>query len=254
MKESVQFSGFDSNTLAGSLELPDHQPVKGYALFAHCFTCGKDIVAASRIARTLVDHGFAVMRFDFTGIGGSDGDFANTNFSSNVEDLIAAANYLREHYQAPQLLIGHSLGGAAVIAGAKSIPEVVGVVTIGAPADPAHVAKQFTCSIGEIETKGEAKVSLAGRDFTIKKQLLDDLEDQQQADNIANLRKALLIFHSPVDDTVLINNAEKIYRLAKHPKSFISLDTADHLITNKDDAAYIGSVISAWALRFLGNP
>lgn len=250
MREDVTFTGHNDHSLVGILDSPEGE-VKGYALFAHCFTCGKDVVAASRIARSLVSYGFAILRFDFSGLGSSGGDFEDTNFSSNVQDLVAAANFLRDNYQAPQLLIGHSLGGAAVLAGASQVPESVGVVTIGAPADPAHVAKQFSCSIGEIETQGKAKVDLAGREFIIKKQLLDDLEDQQQADNIANLDRALLIFHSPVDTTVLLNNAEKIYRLAKHPKSFISLDTADHLVTNKNDAEYIASIISAWAVRFL---
>ncbi len=252
MREQVQFTGHDNHTLAGLLDAPDGE-IKGYALFAHCFTCGKDVVAASRIARSLVSYGFAILRFDFSGVGSSEGEFEDTNFSSNVQDLVAAADFLREHYQAPQLLIGHSLGGAAVLAGANHVPESVGVVTIGAPADPAHVAKQFSCSIGEIEEQGKAKVDLAGREFTIKKQLLDDLEDQEQADKIANLNKALLIFHSPIDNTVLLNNAEKIYRLAKHPKSFISLDKANHLVTNKDDAEYIASIISAWAIRFLDH-
>lgn len=250
MKQAISFIGHDGHCLSGSLETPEGD-IKGYALFAHCFTCGKDIPAAARIARSLVKYGFAILRFDFAGLGKSDGDFADTNFTSNVEDLVAAAQLLREEYQAPTLLIGHSLGGAAVLAAAKYIPESVGVVTIGAPAEPDHVIKQFSCHIGEIESEGAADVSLAGREFKLKKQLLDDLQDQDQDQSIAQLNKALLIFHSPIDDTVLINNAEKIYRLAKHPKSFISLDTADHLVSNRDDAEYIGSVISAWAIRFL---
>jgi len=250
MKQNISFIGHDNHCLSGSLETPDGD-VKGYALFAHCFTCGKDIPAAARIARSLVGHGFAILRFDFAGLGASDGDFANTNFTSNVEDLVAAADFLRQEHKAPTLLIGHSLGGAAVLAAAQYIKESVGVVTIGAPADPTHVMKQFACQIEEIEEEGKADVNLAGREFKLKKQFLDDLHEQNQEENIARLNKALLIFHSPIDDTVLINNAENIYRLAKHPKSFISLDTADHLVSNKDDAEYIGSVISAWAIRFL---
>ncbi|MEH6591799.1 MAG: bifunctional alpha/beta hydrolase/OsmC family protein [Halioglobus sp.] len=249
-RTKLEFPGSDGLAIAGLLEMPEDNP-HAFALFAHCFTCGKDVVAASRIARALVARGYAVLRFDFTGLGGSDGDFANSNYSSNVADLVHAADYLREQYRAPALLIGHSLGGAAVLAAAESIPEAVGVVTIGAPADPEHVTKQFACDISAIETKGIAEVNLAGRPFTIKKQFLDDLEAQNQGDKIAHLNKALLVMHSPIDLMVSINEAEKIYTTAKHPKSFISLDDADHLLTKAHDSEYVAATIAAWASRYV---
>ncbi|MDG1944672.1 MAG: alpha/beta fold hydrolase [Halioglobus sp.] len=249
-RTKLEFSGTDGLKIAGLLETPDGAP-RAFALFAHCFTCGKDVVAASRIARSLVARGYAVMRFDFTGLGGSDGDFANSNFSSNIADLIHAADYLREHYRAPALLIGHSLGGAAVLAAAHAVSEAVGVVTIGAPSDPRHVTAQFACDLKAIERDGSAQVSLAGRPFTIKKQFLDDLEHQHQQEKIAHLKKALLVFHSPVDVTVSISEAEQIYRMAKHPKSFVSLDDADHLLTKSRDSEYVAVTIAAWASRFI---
>jgi uncharacterized OsmC-like protein/fermentation-respiration switch protein FrsA (DUF1100 family) len=249
-RTKLEFPGTDGLTIAGLLETPDDNP-QAFALFAHCFTCGKDVVAASRIARSLVARGYAVLRFDFTGLGSSDGDFANSNFSSNIADLVHAADYLREHYRAPALLIGHSLGGAAVLAAAHAVPEAVGVVTIGAPATPEHVTRQFACDLETIEAQGSAQVSLAGRPFTIKKQFLDDLEEQNQQGKIAQLKKALLVFHSPVDLTVSINEAEKIYRTAKHPKSFVSLDDADHLLTKARDSEYVATITAAWASRFI---
>jgi putative redox protein len=249
----LEFPGSDGLTIAGLLEIPEENP-RAFALFAHCFTCGKDVVAASRIARSLVAKGYAVLRFDFTGLGSSDGDFANSNFSSNIADLVHAADYLREHYLAPSLLIGHSLGGAAVLAAAHAVPEAVGVVTIGAPADPENVIKQFACDVNTIETRGSAEVSLAGRPFTIKKQFLDDLAAQNQPGKIAGLRKALLVFHAPLDLTVPIAEAEKIFRAAKHPKSFVSLDGADHLLTQARDAEYVATTIAAWSTRFAGDP
>ena len=249
-KTRFNFIGQLGEQLAGLLEEPDTQ-AKAYVLMAHCFTCGKDIAAASRIARALVQHGYAVLRFDFTGLGGSDGDFANTNFSSNVGDLIAAANFMRESHQAPHLLIGHSLGGTAVLAAAQDIPEVTGVVTIGSPADPEHVAKQFMCDITSIETEGEAEVDLAGRTFTIKKQFLEDIRTSADSVNLAKLKRALLVFHSPEDKTVSIREAEKIYTAAKHPKSFVSLENADHLLTKKEDADYVADVIAGWAKRYI---
>lgn len=246
----IEFPATDGLIIAGLLEMPSENP-QAFALFAHCFTCGKDVVAASRIARSLVAKGYAVLRFDFTGLGSSEGDFANSSFSSNIADLIHAADYLGEHYRAPSLLIGHSLGGAAVLAAAHAIPSAVGVVTIGAPADPEHVTKQFHCDIEAIERDGVAQVSLAGRPFTIKKQFLDDLAGQNQTEKIRNLKKALLVFHSPVDATVSINEAETIYRAAKHPKSFVSLDNADHLLTRAQDAEYVAAIIAAWSTRFI---
>jgi putative redox protein len=239
--------------LAGLLESPEFPAVRAYALFAHCFTCGKDIRAASRISRELVSLGYAVLRFDFTGLGGSDGDFANTNFSSNVGDLIAAANYLRDQYQAPQLLLGHSLGGAAVLKAANEIPEIAAVATIGAPFHAEHVSMQLSSELDTILHEGIAEVDLAGRKFKIKKQFIDDLRDQT-SDHLTNLGCALLIMHSPVDSVVGIKEAEKTYKAARHPKSFISLDNADHLLSRAEDASYVAKCVSAWAGRFLPEP
>jgi uncharacterized OsmC-like protein/esterase/lipase len=251
MRTKVEFES-QGQTLAGLLETPD-QAVRAYVLFAHCFTCGKDIAAASRISRFLVQHGFAVLRFDFTGLGNSDGDFANTNFSSNTEDLLSAARFLQQNYQAPELLIGHSLGGAAVLAMASQLPDVKAVVTIGAPFDASHVLHNFNAHLETIETDGQAKVSLGPREFTIKKQFLDDLRNQT-TDHIKHLNKALLVLHSPVDLTVDIADAEKIYKAAKHPKSFVSLDTADHLLSKAIDSEYVAQTISGWASRYIPIP
>ena len=249
-RTKLEFTGSDNLNIAALLETPDAAP-KAFVLFAHCFTCGKDMVAASRISRALVVNGFGVLRFDFTGLGNSEGEFSNSNFSSNIADLISAADYLRDNYSAPALLIGHSLGGAAVLAGAGQIPELKGVVTIGAPADPDHVVKQFSCDINTIETSGKVEVELGGRKFTIKKQFLDDLKTYQLSDEIASLKKALLIFHAPLDETVSIKEAEKIYSHAKHPKSFVSLDNADHLLSKAEDAEYVANIITAWASRYI---
>lgn len=249
----VRFPGALGSELAASLDLPAVTP-RAYALFAHCFACSKDTLAASRISAALTAHGFGVLRFDFTGLGGSEGDFANTNFSSNVADLVAAANWLRQNHQAPKLLIGHSLGGAAVLAAAREIPETVAVATIGAPFDPGHVKHLLAPAVAEIEASGEAEVDLAGRKFRIKKQFLQDIGSQNSRDAIGSLRKALLIFHSPRDTTVSIENAAQIFMAAKHPKSFVSLDDADHLLTRREDAAYVAAVLAAWAGRYLGAP
>lgn len=248
--EKVTFAGIDGNQLAARLDLPEGKPL-AYALWAHCFSCTKDIFAASRVAGGLTENGIAVLRFDFTGLGSSAGDFANTNFSSNVGDLVAAADHLRDNFEAPKMLIGHSLGGAAVLAGAGRIPEAEAVCTIGAPADPAHVARLFQNSRTEIEEKGEAEVLLVGRPFRIKKQFLEDIESQKLERDIATMNKALLIFHSPIDAIVGIDNAASIFQAAKHPKSFVSLDDADHLLSRKKDAAYVADVIAAWAARYI---
>jgi putative redox protein len=248
MRQKVQFQS-GSNTLSGLLEVPESN-VRFYALFAHCFTCGKDIAAASRISRALTAKGIAVLRFDFTGLGNSDGDFANTNFSSNVQDLLAAAEFLGEAYDAPKLLIGHSLGGAAVLAAADKIPDSKAVVTIGAPSDAAHVAHNFAAQLDDISTHGQAEVTLAGRSFTIQKQFIDDI-NRAGTKHISKLKRALLVMHSPVDSVVNIAEAEKIYQSALHPKSFVSLDNADHLLTNKDDSEYAAVVIAAWATRYV---
>lgn len=246
----VHFPGAFGTPLAARLDLPAGTPA-AWVLFAHCFTCSKDTLAAARISAALVEHGFGVLRFDFTGLGGSAGDFANTNFSSNVADLIAAASWLREHQQAPRVLIGHSLGGAAVLAAAGEIAEAAAVATIGAPFDPAHVQHLLGAAASEIAVNGEAEVTLAGRKFRIRKQFLDDLAANGNSGRIGRLRKALLVFHSPRDTTVDIENAARIYAAARHPKSFVSLDTADHLLTARADAAYVAAVLAAWASRYI---
>lgn len=248
MRQKVEFTS-GNHTLSGLLETPESN-VKFYALFAHCFTCGKDVAAASRISRALTAKGIAVLRFDFTGLGNSDGDFANTNFSSNIQDLVSAADFLRKEYSAPKLLIGHSLGGAAVLAVAHKVPESVAVVTIGSPSDAAHVAHNFAAHIDDIEANGEAEVNLAGRKFKIKKQFLDDINSYDTG-HISKLKKALLVMHSPADTIVNISEAEKIYQAALHPKSFVSLDSADHLLSNKNDSEYAAAVIAAWASRYV---
>jgi len=250
--QRIEFTGSLGEKLAGRLEMPKGTP-RAYALFAHCFTCSKDIFAATRIASRLRDHGIAVLRFDFTGLGHSDGDFANTDFSSNVADLVRAADYLRDTYEAPSILIGHSLGGAAVLAAAGEVPEAKAVATIGAPADAAHVAENFGASIDAIEADGEAEVELAGRPFRIRKEFLEDIRSQELTPRIAGLKKALIVFHGPRDATVGIENAEKIFVAAKHPKSFVSLDDADHLLSRHADATYVADVLSAWATRYLGE-
>jgi uncharacterized OsmC-like protein/alpha/beta superfamily hydrolase len=246
----IHFPGALGTLLAARLDLPPSTPL-AFALFAHCFTCSKDTLAASRISAALTGRGFGVLRFDFTGLGGSEGDFANTNFSSNVADLVAAAAWLRDHHQAPKILIGHSLGGAAVLAAAAQVPEAAAIATIGAPFDPAHVRHLLQSATAEIEAAGEAEVALAGRNFRIRKQFLDDIASHNSRGYIAALHRALLIFHSPRDNTVDIENAAQIYAAAKHPKSFVSLDNADHLLTRKEDAIYVASVLAAWASRYL---
>lgn len=249
----TEFSTAGGETLAAALELPAARP-RAFALFAHCFSCTKDIKAAREIARALRAEGFAVMRFDFTGLGSSEGDFANTNFSSNVDDLVAAADYLRDEFQAPSILIGHSLGGAAAIVAAGRIPEVKGVAVIGAPAEAEHVVAQIGDSREEIEASGAATVQLAGRPFKIKKQFLDDLANQNVLSCAETLKKPLLIMHAPLDQTVGIDNATKIFVAAKHPKSFVSLDSADHLLSKTEDARYAAGVLAAWAGRYIGAP
>lgn len=244
------FPGSQGHDLSARLDKPEGN-IKAYALFAHCFTCGKDIFAASRIAKALNNHGIAVLRFDFTGLGMSDGEFENTNFSSNVEDLLKAADHMREELEAPGLLIGHSLGGTAVLKAAGQIDEVKGVVTIGAPFDAAHVSHHFEDQISQISDKGEAEVQLAGRPFKIQKQFVEDIQSQSMEEDIGDLKRALLVMHAPFDDKVGIDNASKIFVTAKHPKSFISLDDADHLISEHKDADYAASVIAAWASRYL---
>lgn len=248
--ERIDFPGHNKDLLAARLDLPKGR-VLATALFAHCFTCSKDIPAARRIAERLNMMGIAVLRFDFTGLGHSDGEFANTTFSSNVADLLAASAYLGTRDMAPALLIGHSLGGAAVLKAAGQIQSVRAVVTIGAPADPSHVAHNFGQALKTIKDEGEAKVTLAGRPFTIKRAFLDDIKEIELKPAIAELKRALLILHAPGDLTVGIENASEIFGAAKHPKSFVTLDDADHLISRPEDAEYAADVIAAWSARYL---
>jgi putative redox protein len=249
--QMIRFPGADGVELAARLE-PAQGTLRAYALFAHCFTCSKDSLAATRISRALAAEGIAVLRFDFTGLGGSSGDFANTNFSSNIADLRAAADFLRAKYAAPKILIGHSLGGAAVLAAAAQVPEAVAVATIAAPFQPDHLRGLLQPAVADIAAHGEANVLLGGRPFRIKQQFLDDIAGHHLRDAIAGLRKALIVFHGPRDTTVNIENAAQIFLAAKHPKSFVSLDDADHLLTKPADAAYVAAVLAAWAGRYLG--
>ena len=242
--ERFQFTGEGGHQLAAALDMPDG-PAQAYALFAHCFTCGKDVLAAKRIATALATKGIAVLRFDFTGLGASEGEFANSTFSSNVADLVRAAAHLRETRGAPTLLIGHSLGGAAILAAAGQIPEAKAVVTIAAPSDPVHVTHLFGDRIEDIRKHGEVEVQLAGRPFHIKREFLDDVAEHSLMSHVAKLHKALLIMHSPTDDTVGIDNATKIFVAARHPKSFVSLAGSDHLLSDRRDSAYVADVIAA---------
>ena len=248
--ETIRFPGTQGFELAARLDLPDGTP-RAFAIFAHCFTCSKDSKAAAYASRALAGAGIAVLRFDFTGLGASAGEFADTSFSSNIGDLLAAADWLRKNRSAPQILIGHSLGGAAVLAAAPQIPEARAVATIGAPFEPAHVAKMFAGSKTQLETEGAATVNIGGRPFRMKQQFVDDLQRQDPARTVGTLGKALLIFHSPRDAIVDIENAGRIFLAAKHPKSFVSLDQADHLLMRSEDAAYVAEVLAAWSSRYL---
>lgn len=248
--QTISFMGSQGHMLSARLDKPESPPI-AYALFAHCFTCSKDIHAASRIANTLSQNGIAVLRFDFTGLGTSEGDFANTNFTSNVNDLIQAADYMRDNLEAPSLLVGHSLGGAAALVAAPNIPDLKAIVTLAAPADSAHVAHHFENSRDEILEKGEAEVSLGGRPFLIQKQFIEDIEGQSVDKSIAAIKKPLLVMHAPLDETVGIENAEHIFKHAKHPKSFVSLDDADHLLRGREHTEYAGQVIASWASRYI---
>lgn len=247
-----EFTATDGQLLAARLDAPDGA-IKAYALFAHCFTCTKDVFAATRIAQGLSAQGIAVLRFDFTGLGSSEGDFANTNFSSNVGDLVAAAQYMAAKLAAPALIIGHSLGGAAVLAAAGLIASVKAVVTIGAPSDPSHVTHLFGDHLDTIHADGEAQVQLAGRQFTIKRQFLLDAAEQNLNEKTARLHRPLMVMHAPMDHTVDISNALHIFKAAKHPKSFISLDGADHLLTRKEDAEWVANMIAAWSAPYIAR-
>jgi len=251
--EKVMFKGGSGADLAARLDLPDGPP-RAFALFAHCFTCTKDLKAVTRLAGGLTRHGIAVLRFDFTGLGSSEGEFANTNFTSNLDDLVAAADWLRTHHDAPQILIGHSLGGTAVLAAAHRITEALAVATIGAPFDLGHVTGHFGDALEDIQMSGSAEVNVGGRPFVIEKHFLDDISTHNMEHAIADLRRALLVFHAPRDEIVGIDNAEQIFMAAKHPKSFVSMDDADHLMHNPDDALYVSGVIAAWAESYITTP
>ncbi|EAS19237.1 putative hydrolase, OsmC-like protein [Flavobacteria bacterium BBFL7] len=249
--EKINFKNASGYELSGRLELPADRHPHNYAVFAHCFTCSKNFSATKNISRALTTAGFGVLRFDFTGLGDSDGDFADTNFSGNVDDLIAAIDFLKMNYQAPTLLVGHSLGGAAVIYASEKADSIKAVATIGAPSDTKHVRHLFGDQLQAIVENGEATVQLSGRPFKIKEQLLNDLNEQKVTQTLKNLRKPVLIMHSPQDNTVGIQHAEKLYHAALHPKSFVSLDGADHLLMNKKDSKYVGEVIAGWSSRYI---
>ena len=249
--QKLTFTGALGETLSAKIDIPADGEIKAYALFAHCFTCSKNLKTVGNITKALASFGIATFRFDFTGLGESEGDFADTNFSSNVEDLIAAYKYMEQEFESPSVLIGHSLGGAAVLQAAHQMDSVKAVATIGAPADPEHVKHNFGLHIQQIEETGSANVTLAGRPFTIKKQFLDDLEDTNMQNYIRKLDRALIIFHSPIDETVGIENAERIFINARHSKSFVSLDTANHLLTNDDNSTYVGEVLAVWATKYI---
>lgn len=252
--QKINFTNAEGQQLVGRLELPVNQHPHNFAIFAHCFTCNKNLSAVRNISRELTSNGFGVLRFDFTGLGESEGDFENTNFSGNVEDLISASNYLKENYTAPTLLVGHSLGGSAAIFAGSQINSIKAVATIGAPSNPIHVQHLIKNSVEEIKTTGKASVNIGGRPFTIKKQFLEDLESNSLPNIAKKLKKALLVMHSPQDNTVGIQNAEEIYIAAKHPKSFVSIDGADHLLMLKEDSIYVGNVIANWAKRYVSVP
>lgn len=250
----ITFKNREGLDLNGSIELPENRTPHNFVLFAHCFTCNKNFFAVKNISESLISHGFGVLRFDFTGLGESEGEFEDSNFSGNVEDLFAAAQFLKENYKAPALLVGHSLGGAAVLYASNKIDSVKAVATIGAPAHIGHVKHLIKDNLEEIQNKGKAAVNIGGRNFHIKKQFLEDLENKDLIEIIANIKKSLLILHSPQDTIVGIKNAEEIYLAAKHPKSFISLDGADHLLSRKVDSKYAGDIIGSWAHRYIDLP
>ncbi len=251
--ERLTFQGASGAELAARLDRPGRGPTRGYALFAHCFTCSKDVFAASRISRSLAERGMGTLRFDFTGLGHSEGEFASTNFSSNIDDLVAAGEFLSEQFGAPALLVGHSLGGAAVLGAAGRLQGVEAVATIAAPFRPVHVRNLFDGQIEEIREEGEAEVTLAGRAFRITREFLEDLQSQRLDEAIAELDRPLVLFHAPRDEIVGIDNASRIFEAAKHPKSFVSLDDADHLLSRRQDAEYVATVLSAWGSRYLAG-
>ncbi len=252
--KKVTFKNKEGHHLHGNLELPVNQKPHNFAIFAHCFTCNKNFFAVKNISDALTAKGFGVLRFDFTGLGESEGEFADSNFSGNVGDLVAAAEYLKVEYKSPSLLIGHSLGGAAVLFAAQKLPDVTAIATIGAPSSVKHVQHLIEGKLDDITGNGMARVNIGGRPFNIKKQFLDDLKKQELIKIVPGLGKSLLILHSPQDSTVEIKNAEELYKAAKHPKSFVSLNGADHLLSKKEDSLYAGEIIGSWAYRYLEIP
>lgn len=250
--KTLEFENQSGHRLAARLDLPVDEKPAAFALFAHCFTCGKDLKAAYNISQALAKEKIAVLRFDFTGLGESEGDFADTSFSSNVEDLVTAADFLKANYQAPSILIGHSLGGAAVLQAASRIPSSKAVAVIGSPADPSHVTRHLGSAAETVMEEGEGEVTISGRTFRLKRRFLDDLEATRMNETIGSLKRALIIFHSPLDTIVSVENAARIFQAAKHPKSFVSLDNADHLLSAPADSRYVGTVIAAWARKYVG--
>jgi putative redox protein len=249
--KKLHFENAEGDVLAARLDTPEDESPCAFALFAHCFTCSKDLRAVSAISRGLNRQGIAVLRFDFTGLGESEGDFADTNFSSNIDDLVGAADFLADQYESPRILVGHSLGGAAVLQAAHRIDSVQAVSTIGAPYDPEHVTRHLEDAVDDIQAQGEARITLAGRTFTIRKQFLDDLAATRMEETIRTLDRPLLIFHSPIDQTVGVENAARIFKAAKHPKSFMSLDDASHLLTDRADAEHVGTVLGTWVGKYV---
>lgn len=252
--KTVRFENASGGQLAGHLYTPDAGAPRAYAVFAHCFTCTKNLVASRNIADAMSTEGVATLVFDFTGLGDSEGEFADSNFTTNVEDIVAAADFLEDEYEAPRILVGHSLGGTAVLMAAAHVDSAVAVATIASPAEAGHVSHLLAGSREDIEKAGEAEVLLAGRPFRIKKQFLDDIQGHSVVDSVAKLRKAYLVMHAPLDDTVGVDNASTLFAAARHPKSFVSLDRADHLLMRPDDSRYAGALIAAWAARYLGEP
>jgi putative redox protein len=248
--EKISFTGSLGEQLAGVIDWPEGERADAFGLFAHCFTCSKDLRASANVSRALAAQGYGVLRFDFTGLGHSEGDFADSNFASNIDDLVAASEFLAAKHEAPRLLIGHSLGGAAVVHAAQRIPSAKAVATIGAPFDPEHVTHLLADKVDTIQEEGEAAVTIGGRPFTIRKEFLETLQRDNLADTVRMMRKALLILHSPIDATVGVENAQRLFEAAVHPKSFVSLDKADHLLQKKADAEYAGRVIATWAQKY----
>jgi putative redox protein len=252
--ENITFENSRGEKLSARIEFPIDRKPHNFAVFAHCFTCNKNFKAVRYITQALTAEGFGVLSFDFTGLGLSEGDFADTTFSSSVDDLICATNYLKENYVAPTLIVGHSLGGAAVILAASQFDEIKAVVTIGTPSAPQHVRHLLESGIEEIEEKGVAEVNIGGRPFTVKKEFIEDLDNQNLLGIVKQMRKSYLFLHSPQDTIVGIENASELYLAARHPKSFISLDGADHLLSKEKDACYAGDVIANWAKRYVEIP